>query len=109
MENNNSNGTQMGGSSKSLHELQLDLENVQSHIQLTKENTDALNARFSKFNPSPKIYLDEYQELTSKLHEFKNMEQNLIEQIQLILEQNEVRLNIFTKSLWSFLQGTLHW
>lgn len=70
--------------------LQLELENVQSVIQLTKENIDALNDRFSKFTPSPKIYLDEYQDLTSKLHQLKNMEQNLIEKIQSIQEQHEV-------------------
>lgn len=41
--------------------LQLELENVQSVLQLTKENIDALNERFSKFKPPPKIYLEEYQ------------------------------------------------
>lgn len=44
-----------------LHDMQLELENVQSVITLTKENIDALNDRFSKFKPSPKIYLEEYQ------------------------------------------------
>lgn len=84
MENNG------GLSTNSPLDIQLELENVQSVIHLTKENIDALNARFSKFNPSPKIYLEEYQELTTKLHELKNMEQNLIEKIQLTQEQNEV-------------------
>lgn len=42
-------------------EMHLELENVQSVIQLTKENIDALNERFCKFKPPPKIYLEEYQ------------------------------------------------
>jgi B-Raf proto-oncogene serine/threonine-protein kinase len=68
-----------------------ELENVQSVIQLTKENIDALNERFQKFKPSPKIYLDEYQDLTSKLHQLNLMEQKLVEKMQLIQDQIEVR------------------
>ena len=73
----------------SLEHIQAELENVQSVIQLTKEDIDALNERFSKFKPSPKIYLEEYQDLTSKLHQFKMMEQNLVEKMQQLQEQNE--------------------
>lgn len=83
MENN-------GGAVDSPLEMHLELENVQSVIQLTKENIDALNERFSKFSPSPKIYLEEYQDLTSKLHQLKMMEQNLVEKMQSIQEQYEV-------------------
>lgn len=75
----------------SLHDKQLELENVQRVIQLTKENIDTLNERFARFNPSPQIYLNEYQELTSKLHGFKLLEQNLTETIQLIQKRLEVR------------------
>lgn len=74
-----------------LNDLQLELENLKSVMQLTKENIDALNERFKKFNPPPKIYLDEYNDLTSKLHQLKLMEQNLIEKIS--LEQKEVRIH----------------
>lgn len=63
-------------------EMQMELENVQSVIKFTKSSIDALNERFSKFKPSPKIYVEEYQDLTRKLHEFKTMEQNLMEKIQ---------------------------
>ena len=79
------------GATDSPLKMQLELENVQSVIQLTKENIDALNERFSKFKPSPKIYLEEYQDLTSKLHQLKMMEQNLVEKMQSIQEQNEVK------------------
>jgi B-Raf proto-oncogene serine/threonine-protein kinase len=85
------NGSAMG----SPLEIHLELENVQSVIQLTKENIDALNERFSKLKPSPKIYLEEYQDLTSKLHDLKIMEQNLVEKMQSEQQlQNEVRLNL---------------
>lgn len=70
--------------------MQLELENVQSVIKLTKENIDALNDRFSKFQPSPRIYLEEYNDLTSKLHQLKRMEQNYIEKMQLIQDKNKV-------------------
>lgn len=76
----------------SLHDKQLELENVQRVIQVTKENIDTLNERFARFNPSPQIYLNEYQELTSKLHGFKMLEQNLVERIQSIQKRNEVRV-----------------
>lgn len=79
-----------GGANDSPLKMQLELENVQNVIQLTKEYIDALNERFSKFKPSPKIYLEEYQDLTSKLHQLKTMEQNLVEKMQSIQEQNEV-------------------
>jgi B-Raf proto-oncogene serine/threonine-protein kinase len=83
-----------------LYEMQLELENVQSVIYLTKENIDALNDRFSKFKPSPKIYLDEFEELTSKLHQLKMMEQNLIEKMQAVQEQNELELKALTKKVF---------
>jgi pole hole protein len=92
MDNNGS----AAATENSLHEMQLELENVQSVIQLTKENIDALNDRFSKFKPSPKIYLEEYQDLTSKLHQLKMMEQNLVEKIQSVQDQLEVRFEIAT-------------
>lgn len=73
---------------QTLIDMQLELENLKSVMQLTKENIDALNERFKKFNPPPKIYLDEYNDLTTKLHQLKMMEQNMIEKI--ITEHQEV-------------------
>lgn len=71
------------------HELRLELENVQSVIQLTKENIDALNDRFKKFNPPPRIYLDEYNDLTTKLHHLKSLEQSLVDKISALYEQQQ--------------------
>ncbi|GLG94720.1 Raf homolog serine/threonine-protein kinase Raf [Gryllus bimaculatus] len=58
-----------------------ELHNIQSMIRLTRTNIDALNAKFAGFQHPPSMYLTEYQELTSKLHEFKVKEQELIELI----------------------------
>lgn len=82
-----------------LHEMQLELENVQNVIHLTKENIDALNDRFSKFNPLPKIYLDEFQDLTVKLHQLKSMEQNLIDKMQAMQEPIEMESKPQTKKV----------
>lgn len=75
---------------------------------LCRSSIDALNERFSKFKPSPKIYVEEYQDLTRKLHELKTMEQNLIEKIQSL--EAEVSSNVldaghFTNRLYFRLDG----
>jgi B-Raf proto-oncogene serine/threonine-protein kinase len=77
---------------QTLIDMQLELENLKSVMQLTKENIDALNERFKKFNPPPKIYLDEYNDLTTKLHQLKMMEQNMIEKIT-TEHQEVIKLN----------------
>ncbi|KAL1132035.1 hypothetical protein AAG570_011643 [Ranatra chinensis] len=61
--------------------LEDELRNIQSVIHLTRENIDALNAKFAGFQHPPPMYLSEYQELTSKLHELESKEQQLMEQI----------------------------
>ncbi|KAF4524866.1 hypothetical protein B566_EDAN012822 [Ephemera danica] len=59
----------------------LQLRNIQSVIRLTRKNIDALNARFAGFQHPPSMYLKEYHELTSKLHEFELRETELVEQL----------------------------
>lgn len=71
----------MTSDSEDLDSLQDELRNIQSVIHLTRENIDALNAKFAGFQHPPSMYLSEYQELTSKLHEFEVKEQQLIEEI----------------------------
>lgn len=46
-------------------------------IHVTRQNIDALNERFADFQDPPSIYLTEYQELTSKLHELEAKERKL--------------------------------
>lgn len=61
--------------------LQDELRNIRSFIHLTRGNIDALNAKFACFQHPPSIYLAEYQELTSKLHDYEVREHQLIEEI----------------------------
>lgn len=59
--------------------LLAEIRNVRSVIQLTRENIDALNAKFADYQHPPQIYLVEYAELTSKLHELEMKEQELLD------------------------------
>lgn len=63
-----------------------ELRNIQSVIHVTRENIDALNEKFANLQEPPPMYVTEYQELTSKLHELEIKEHELIEKIQ---QQNE--------------------
>ncbi|XP_055626022.1 raf homolog serine/threonine-protein kinase Raf [Toxorhynchites rutilus septentrionalis] len=60
-------------------QLEEDLRNIKSVIHVTRENIDALNAKFADFQQPPTLYLEEYQELTSKLHELETKEQDLLD------------------------------
>lgn len=62
-----------------LDPLRYELRNIQSVIHVTRQNIDALNNRFAGFQHPPSIYLNEYQELTSKLHDLECKEQKLNE------------------------------
>lgn len=68
-----------------LDPLSQELRNIQSVIYLTRENIDALNAKFANLQDPPPMYVAEYQELTSRLHELEAKEHELTEKIQ----QNE--------------------
>ncbi|CAL7947874.1 unnamed protein product [Xylocopa violacea] len=59
--------------------LRYELRNIQNVIHVTRKNIDALNSRFAGFQHPPSIYLNEYQELTSKLHDLECKEQKLNE------------------------------
>ncbi|XP_021962645.1 raf homolog serine/threonine-protein kinase Raf isoform X2 [Folsomia candida] len=62
-------------------ECVMQLRNIQNVIRLTKENIDALNDRFAGFQDPPSMYLQEYSELTTKLHDLEKKEQDLREQM----------------------------
>ncbi|XP_064631995.1 serine/threonine-protein kinase B-raf-like isoform X2 [Lineus longissimus] len=76
--------------------LQEELRNIQNVIRLTKENLEALNAEFGKHQHPPTMYLQEYEGLTSKIHELQLKEQKLQDQIgsceDLEIQQEEERL-----------------
>ncbi|KAL3183345.1 hypothetical protein MRX96_000318 [Rhipicephalus microplus] len=48
-----------------------ELRNIRSMIRLTKENLEALNAKFSAYQHPPSMYILEYQDLTGRLNEFQ--------------------------------------
>lgn len=56
-----------------------EIRNIKNIINVTRENIDALNAKFAGLQHPPSLYLSEYQELTAKLH---NLEQTLRERLQ---------------------------
>lgn len=59
--------------------LLAEIRNVRSVIQLTRENIDALNAKFADYPNPPQMYVNEYEELTGKLHELEMKEQELLD------------------------------
>lgn len=64
-------------------QLSSELQTIQHHISLTKEHIDKLNERFRDYQKPPGIFVTEYDELTSKLHDFTEREQQLKEKLQL--------------------------
>ncbi|CAH0722132.1 unnamed protein product, partial [Brenthis ino] len=59
-----------------------EIRNIQSIINVTRENIDALNAKFACLQHPPPLYLSEYQELTAKLHNLELREQTLRDLLQ---------------------------
>lgn len=62
-----------------------ELRNIESVITTLSRNIDALNAKFANRQDPPPMYISEYQELTSRLHELEEKKLELTEKIQ----QNE--------------------
>ncbi|XP_017772190.1 PREDICTED: raf homolog serine/threonine-protein kinase phl [Nicrophorus vespilloides] len=56
------------------YNIQQELRNIRSVITLTRNNIDALNAKFADFPNPPPMYVKEYEELTTKLHELESQE-----------------------------------
>ncbi|XP_078045033.1 serine/threonine kinase raf oncogene [Augochlora pura] len=59
--------------------LRYELRNIQNVIHVTRQNIDALNNHIAGFQQPPLIYLNEYQELTSKLQDLESKQQKLNE------------------------------
>ncbi|XP_050663615.1 raf homolog serine/threonine-protein kinase Raf isoform X2 [Leptidea sinapis] len=59
-----------------------EIRNIQSIINVTRENIDALNAKFAGLQHPPSLYLTEYHELTAKLHNLELRERSLRELLQ---------------------------
>lgn len=82
--------------------LSEELKNIQLVILVTRENIDALNAKFANLQEPPPMYIAEYQELTSKLHELEAKETELMEQIN---SQQEVEENQLDKQEQSYSES----
>ena len=83
------------------------LRNIQSMIRLTKGNLEQLNARFAEYQHPPSMYVHEYEDLTSKLNEFQNEEQRLLEQLsQEQMLSNEEAENYYNSQLNSINGGS---
>lgn len=75
----------MSSPSDDTDDLMEELRNIESVIIVTSRNIDALNAKFANRQDPPPMYIQEYQELTSRLHELEEKKLELTEKIQ----QNE--------------------
>lgn len=82
-----------------------ELRNIQSVIFVTREHIDALNAKFANLQDPPPLYVTEYQELTSRLHELKGKEAELTEKIQQneSPEPSEEHIEVSSKHFFSSL------
>ncbi|XP_074644385.1 serine/threonine-protein kinase A-Raf-like [Tubulanus polymorphus] len=58
-----------------------ELKNLRNVIKLTKENLEALIARFGNHQHPPSMYIQEYEGLTNKIHELQEKEQKLLDLI----------------------------
>ncbi|XP_028134220.1 raf homolog serine/threonine-protein kinase Raf [Diabrotica virgifera virgifera] len=74
------NETMSSDSSEEM-DIQQELQNIENVISLTRANIDALNAKFAGFQHPPSMYIKEYEDLTSKLHELESKEMRLMEQL----------------------------
>ncbi|BFZ10465.1 hypothetical protein BsWGS_13504 [Bradybaena similaris] len=61
--------------------LQEEIENIQRVIKVTRKKLEAMNEEFGKHQHPPSIYVQEYEELANKIHEYQLREQRLQEQM----------------------------
>lgn len=78
-------------------DIQQELRNIENVISLTRRNIDDLNARFADYQHPPAMYLKEYEDLTSKLHELEAEEQRLLDQLSNFNEGSEPKETLLLK------------
>ncbi|XP_025094528.1 serine/threonine-protein kinase A-Raf-like isoform X2 [Pomacea canaliculata] len=61
----------------------LRIENIQRVIKVTRKKLEEMNEEFGKHQHPPSIYVQEYEELANKIHEYQLREQRLQEQLSL--------------------------
>ncbi|XP_060524642.1 raf homolog serine/threonine-protein kinase Raf [Cylas formicarius] len=68
-------------SDEDVMDVQEQLKNIENVISLTRANIEALIAKFADFQHPPAMYLKEYDDLTSKLHELEENKRKLTDQL----------------------------
>ncbi|KAH9518954.1 hypothetical protein Btru_008774 [Bulinus truncatus] len=63
--------------------LKKEIENIQRVIKVTRKKLEAMNEEFGRHQHPPSIYVQEYEELANKIHEYQLREQRLQDQISL--------------------------
>ncbi|CAL1527085.1 unnamed protein product [Lymnaea stagnalis] len=63
--------------------LQEEIENIQRVIKVTRKKLEAMNEEFGRHQHPPAIYVQEYEELANKIHEYQLREQKLQDQISI--------------------------
>lgn len=76
-----SQSSSMSTDSSDEMDIQQELKNIENVISLTRANIDSLNAKFAGLQNPPAMYLKEYEDLTSKLHELEAEERRLLDQL----------------------------
>ncbi|KAK7102114.1 hypothetical protein V1264_020385 [Littorina saxatilis] len=71
--------------SKEVHgqERSKEIENIQRVIKVTRKKLEEMNEEFGKHQHPPSIYVQEYEELANKIHEYQLREQRLQEQMSM--------------------------
>ncbi|ESO95696.1 hypothetical protein LOTGIDRAFT_116428 [Lottia gigantea] len=59
------------------------IENIRTLIKVTRLKLEEMNAEFGKHQHPPPLYLQEYEELANKIHEYQLTEQKLLEQMSI--------------------------
>nr|KAG5695020.1 hypothetical protein BaRGS_015844 [Batillaria attramentaria] len=59
------------------------IENIQRVIKVTRKKLEEMNEEFGKHQHPPSIYVQEYEELANKIHEYQLREQRLQEQMSM--------------------------
>ncbi|KAL8610234.1 hypothetical protein ACOMHN_038929 [Nucella lapillus] len=63
--------------------LQEEIENIQRVIKVTRKKLEEMNEVFGNHQHPPSIYVQEYEELANKIHEYQLREQRLQEQMSM--------------------------
>lgn len=82
-----SSNESMSSDSEDEDKINDQLNNIAKIIALTRNNVDALNDRFAGESNPPLMYLQEYRDLTDKLHDLKLKEQTLSENLIKVREK----------------------